>query len=111
MKRRITTLIAGLTTMEETVAAFTARDRFNTLLFAIFGGVALAIAAAAGQAAMGMVISAVVAAIVGAVIFAVWQVKRTAAEGPCQRVAGSADRRPTRPLPGVHRGLHSDVGP
>jgi len=37
--------IAGLTTMEEVIAAFTARDRFNMLLFAIFGGVALVIAA------------------------------------------------------------------
>lgn len=37
--------IAALTTMEDVRAAFTARDRFNTLLFTIFGGVALAIAA------------------------------------------------------------------
>lgn len=37
--------IAGLTTMEDVVAAFTARDRFNMLLFTIFGGVALVIAA------------------------------------------------------------------
>lgn len=36
--------LAGLTTMDEVVAAFTARDRFNTLLFTIFGGVALLIA-------------------------------------------------------------------
>lgn len=36
--------LAALTTMEDVVAAFTARDRFNMLLFAIFGGVALVIA-------------------------------------------------------------------
>ncbi len=36
--------IAALTTMQEVVAQFTARDRFNMLLFAIFGGVALTIA-------------------------------------------------------------------
>jgi putative ABC transport system permease protein len=37
--------IAALTTMEDVVAEFSARDRFNVLLFTIFGGVALAIAA------------------------------------------------------------------
>jgi putative ABC transport system permease protein len=37
--------IAALTTMEEVVAEFSAGDRFNVLLFTIFGGVALAIAA------------------------------------------------------------------
>jgi putative ABC transport system permease protein len=37
--------IAALTTMEDVVAKFSARDRFNVLLFMIFGGVALAIAA------------------------------------------------------------------
>jgi putative ABC transport system permease protein len=36
--------IASLSTMDEVLAKFTARDRFNTLLFTIFGGVALAIA-------------------------------------------------------------------
>lgn len=36
--------IAALTTMEDVVATFTARDRFNMLLFTIFGGVALLIA-------------------------------------------------------------------
>lgn len=37
--------IAALTTMEAVVAAFTSRDRFNMLLFTLFGVVALAIAA------------------------------------------------------------------
>ncbi len=37
--------VALLTTMEDVVATFTARDRFNTVLFTIFAGVALAIAA------------------------------------------------------------------
>jgi putative ABC transport system permease protein len=37
--------IAALTTMEDVVAEFSARDRFNVLLFTIFAGVALAIAA------------------------------------------------------------------
>jgi putative ABC transport system permease protein len=37
--------IAALSTMEDVVAEFSARDRFNVLLFTIFGGVALAIAA------------------------------------------------------------------
>jgi predicted permease len=36
--------IAALTTMDALVSEFTARDRFNTLLFTIFGVVALAIA-------------------------------------------------------------------
>jgi predicted permease len=37
--------IAQLTTMDDVTARFTARDRFNTLLFTIFGAVAVAIAA------------------------------------------------------------------
>jgi putative ABC transport system permease protein len=37
--------LAALTTLEDVLASFTARDRFNTLLFAIFGAVALVIAA------------------------------------------------------------------